>query len=248
MELRETYQVNEIFTSVQGEGVYVGTLATFIRLQGCTVGCPWCDSGPLADLPTLEQLEEEGDQDAIDEFQYRVTNGLTKNTWAMGGKRMKVSDILDEVEATHVIITGGEPTLYDLDGLLQPLREMGCFTQIETSGQNHLKGSLQADWLTWSPKQMLGWDAPYSIKMAAGEVKWVVDKELTDNFGVVNTFWKYMLEKRPDNLPYFVLMPEGSPPKEENVETCLDWLHNVQKELQPYWRYGDRIQYRIGVR
>jgi len=39
-----TYQVNEIFQSVQGEGYHTGVPATFIRLQGCTVGCVWCDT------------------------------------------------------------------------------------------------------------------------------------------------------------------------------------------------------------
>lgn len=38
------YRVNEIFHTVQGEGVHTGTPATFIRLQVCTVGCPWCDT------------------------------------------------------------------------------------------------------------------------------------------------------------------------------------------------------------
>lgn len=38
------YGVNEIFRTVQGEGVHTGALATFIRLQGCPVGCKWCDS------------------------------------------------------------------------------------------------------------------------------------------------------------------------------------------------------------
>lgn len=39
-----TYQVNEIFSSIQGEGFWSGTPATFIRLQGCNVGCEWCDT------------------------------------------------------------------------------------------------------------------------------------------------------------------------------------------------------------
>lgn len=40
----EEYQINEIFSSVQGEGVRSGIPASFIRLQGCPVGCRWCDS------------------------------------------------------------------------------------------------------------------------------------------------------------------------------------------------------------
>src|SRR5580765_2820159 len=39
-----TYRVSEIFLSLQGEGLRAGTPAHFIRLQGCDVGCHWCDS------------------------------------------------------------------------------------------------------------------------------------------------------------------------------------------------------------
>lgn len=248
MELRETYQVNEIFTSVQGEGVYTGTLATFIRLQGCTVGCPWCDSGPLADLPTWEVLEAEGTEEEIEAFRVRTTNGLTRNTWTSGGTKMTTDEIMNNVFASHVIVTGGEPTLYDLDGLFVPLTEKGCFVQLETSGQNRLRGSLKPDWITWSPKKPLGWDAPFEIKMYADEVKWVVDDDLKQNHNVVLALWKYMLEKRANNLPFFVLMPEGSPPRKENIEVCLDWLHGVDEAFQPFWRYGDRLQYSLGVR
>jgi 7-carboxy-7-deazaguanine synthase len=38
------WAVNEQFFSIQGEGHFTGTAAWFIRLQGCAVGCPWCDS------------------------------------------------------------------------------------------------------------------------------------------------------------------------------------------------------------
>lgn len=39
-----TLPVLEIFDSLQGEGYHTGTPATFIRLQGCNLRCPWCDT------------------------------------------------------------------------------------------------------------------------------------------------------------------------------------------------------------
>src|SRR3989441_1167384 len=42
--MRVQLRVSEVFASVQGEGVTVGTPSAFVRLQGCSVGCAWCDT------------------------------------------------------------------------------------------------------------------------------------------------------------------------------------------------------------
>ena len=38
------YPINEMFQTLQGEGYFTGVPAIFIRLQGCPVGCAWCDT------------------------------------------------------------------------------------------------------------------------------------------------------------------------------------------------------------
>ena len=217
MQLRKHYQVNEVFNSVQGEGVLVGTVSTFIRLQGCTVGCSWCD---------------------------------TKYTWAKGGQRMATEDIVNQAVSHHIVITGGEPTMYDLDGLLVPLQADKKFVQLETSGQNSIKGNIMPDWITWSPKYNLKFEAPYDIKVAAKEVKWVVDEDLPWQT-VMDLFYYYVARAKGGStteIPYFVLMPEGCPPRQEMVDRTLEFLALLDAWAQNFFRYGDRIQYRIGVR
>lgn len=226
-----TYQVNEIFTSIQGEGVLAGSPATFIRLQGCTVGCSWCDSGPLADEIN------------------RRTNGFTTNTWGAGGTRMSVSEIVHQVKTTHVVITGGEPTMYNLDPLIAELRRNGAFVQLETSGLNSMKGILWPDWITWSPKPNLNWDAPEGIKFVCREVKWVVDEALLDNKAIIQKTWTDMLSSlRVEKPPFFIFMPEGCPPREEMIKAAVGLLESAPVSFYLPWRFGDRLQYRAKMR
>ena len=199
---RAHYQVNEIFHSIQGEGILVGRAATFIRLQGCLVGCEWCD---------------------------------TKYTWLKGGERMAVQEIVTQVKYPYAIITGGEPTLYNLDSLIDALWDTGHFVSLETSGQQELKGDLVPDHVTISPKERLGYHVPDKLAIMADEFKFVLDENLTEE--VVMEF-----ETIYRNTP-IVLMPEGCPPRPEMCERAIEWI-----DRNPNWLFGDRLQYRLGLR
>lgn len=209
------YGVNERFNTIQGEGVLAGVPATFIRLQGCTVGCPWCD---------------------------------TKYTWMAGGKVMTPEEIVYGIDIRPlVVVTGGEPTIYNLDALFSILRKVGqdlwhhdFRIQIETSGQNDFKGEIRPDFVTWSPKRNLSFDAPTEIKQLTTEVKWVVDDDLSIDDVARRMGEVYLLARR---RPLCILMPEGTPPSKEHVDKALLWLSE-----HPNWRYGDRLQWRLGVK
>jgi 7-carboxy-7-deazaguanine synthase len=119
------YPVNEIFESIQGEGRFTGVPSVFLRLQGCPVGCPWCDtqhtwSVASEDIITVTQLRE-------------------KNAEAPTHANMSVAGFLDEYkkrgyQAKHIVITGGEPAMHDLLPLTTELLAQGWSVQIETSG------------------------------------------------------------------------------------------------------------------
>ncbi len=99
-------KVNEIFTSLQGEGKNQGYPCTFIRLSGCNLACSWCD--------TPGSREFSGSDASPDEVLHAVENA--------GNHR--------------VCITGGEPLLQteSLLPLLRILKEKGFDVEIETNG------------------------------------------------------------------------------------------------------------------
>mgnify|MGYP006059672993 FL=1 len=112
----------EQFVTLQGEGFFTGKSAVFIRLAGCDVGCSWCD------------VKESWDAD-----EHPV---------------LKVEEIVDEVlkyPTDFVVITGGEPTLHNLNTLVKALKKYNKYIAIETAGTNPLPNGI--DWVCFSPKK-----------------------------------------------------------------------------------------------
>ena len=163
-----------------------------------------------------------------------------------------VRAILQEIHTRHVVITGGEPTMYDLDPLIAGIRAPGDrYIQLETSGQFALKGDLIPNFVTWSPKENIGFATDPSLAQLAHEVKWVVDETLS--FEVVENTWHWLMNLHNDmvySMPYFVFMPEGCPAEKPMIDKTLEWIQRrvpqsaIEEEKV---RFGDRLQYRIGV-
>lgn len=118
----EYLPVMESFYTIQGEGFHSGTPAYFIRLGGCDVGCVWCDVKESWDVTQFDWL-------AIDEIVSKAK----------------------ESDAKLIIITGGEPLMYDLSLLTKELKAAGFQVNVETSGAYPLTG--QWDWVCFSPKK-----------------------------------------------------------------------------------------------
>jgi 7-carboxy-7-deazaguanine synthase len=119
-----TLPVVETFHSLQGEGLHSGRSAFFLRLAGCDVACPWCDtkhSWSLASHPRL----------TVAELAHQARQACT------GG-------------AAFVVVTGGEPLQHDLSSLCAALSEVAPL-HLETSGVHPLSGRF--DWITLSPKR-----------------------------------------------------------------------------------------------
>lgn len=119
------YPVNEIFESIQGEGRFTGVPAVFLRLQGCPIGCPWCDTQhtwPVApeDMITVTQLREKTAE--APSHAYMDAAGFIAEYTQRG------------YQAKHIVITGGEPAMHNLLPLTTLLLAQGWSVQIETSG------------------------------------------------------------------------------------------------------------------
>jgi organic radical activating enzyme len=114
--------IAEEFYSIQGEGYHTGKASYFIRIGGCDVGCEWCDTKQAWDAGLFEAVDTD-----------RIVGNITANS------------------SKAVVVTGGEPLLYNLDYLCRELKKSGISTFLETSGKEKLTGIW--DWICLSPKR-----------------------------------------------------------------------------------------------
>jgi len=115
--------INELFYSLQGEGRLAGVPTVFVRTSGCNLRCWFCDSYHTSWEPTHDWL-------GIDEI---------------------VDEVRSHEQATHVVLTGGEPLIHDASvALLDRLGEAGYHTTVETNGTVYRDAAI--DLASISPK------------------------------------------------------------------------------------------------
>ncbi len=155
--------INEIFETIQGEGVFTGVPAIFVRLQGCPVGCPWCDT---------QQTWALNDDDQIDPAQMILKTGDTPAWSSMTAQQVLQLFSQQQYTAKHVVITGGEPCMFDLREFTNLLHQQGYRTQIETSGTFEVRCD-PATWVTVSPKLDMpgGYEVRADAMARANEIK-----------------------------------------------------------------------------
>jgi 7-carboxy-7-deazaguanine synthase len=181
----------EEFYTIQGEGFNTGKAAYFIRLGGCDVGCPWCD------------VKESWD---ADQHPLTAANHIVENANRYPGKA--------------VVVTGGEPLIYNLDYLTRQLQATGIKTFIETSGAYPLSGHW--DWICLSPKKF---KAPQpSVAAKAHELKVIV-------FNKSDFAWAEQHAKLVSPDCKLFLQPEWSKSK-EMIPLIVDYvMANPQWEI-----------------
>jgi len=133
--LSNSYQIHSIFQTIQGEGPFTGTPCVFVRLAGCNLQCPQCDTD------YTEGRQEMHPSDIV-----HLVMQLSKK---------------DNYGRALVVITGGEPFRQPIGGLIRRLLEQGCYVQVETNGTlappqsvsyNHNTAQRKGCYIVCSPK------------------------------------------------------------------------------------------------
>ncbi len=182
--------VMEHFYTLQGEGQWAGSPAYFIRTAGCDVGCHWCD---------------------------------VKESWTVKEEQyVKVEEVVKlarDSKAPIVVVTGGEPTMYDLGPLTRSIKTVGLRIHIETSGVYPFSGEF--DWITLSPKKFkASREEYYSL---AQELKVVI-------YTKHDLKWaeKEAAKCNPQKTRFY-LQPEWS--RKDRVGLIIDYI-----KANPHWR------------
>ena len=193
-EIADQLPLMEDFYTIQGEGFYQGHAAYFIRLGGCDVGCVWCDVKESWDATAHPLI-------SVDEMVSRAKLSGT----------------------TLVVITGGEPAMYNLEVLTNSLQAADLQTNIETSGVYPLTGTW--NWICFSPKKFKAPDP--SIYSQAHELKVIVynksDFAWAEEFaGKVNASCKLYLQpewsKEKEMLPLIIEYVKANPKWEVSLQ------------------------------
>lgn len=190
----ELLPIMEQFYTIQGEGFNTGKAAYFIRIGGCDVGCHWCD----------------------------VKESWDANIHPLTASKVLVENVL-ALPAKSVVVTGGEPLIYNLDSLTRQLKKNKVETFIETSGAYALSGDW--DWICLSPKKSM--KPLETIYKKASELKMIV-------FNQHDFKWAEEEALKVNSNCYLYLQPEWSKREEllpqiiEYVKTHPKWMISIQ--------------------
>lgn len=198
------YKINEIFYSLQGEGHHAGVPAIFIRFSGCNLRCPWCDTH-----------HQEGEMLEQEELLARVME-------ATQGQRVPL-----------VVLTGGEPSLFVDESLVDELSRRFDCVAMESNGTH--RTPLNLDFLTISPKADFLEDCPPIKENRCSEVKVVYDGQHNPEK------WYSSIQAK-----YYYLQPCDTGNQEENARIlteCVDYI-----KAHPWWNLSLQTQKILSIR
>ena len=216
--------VNEIFKSIQGEGMTVGRASLFIRFAGCNMKpiCEWCD--------TKHALTKK------DSKEYSVA---------------ELQDMIEKQNISNIVFTGGEPLIYqeEIVNLIFQLtyssetKDNFYTFEIETNGlikpHDYLKDEVNVIFNVSPKRQNFNLEVLNEFKHMYSKIcfKFVIrDCTKYDDF---DFFQKEVIEKLKIDHEYVYLMPEGTDIKtikKNSIDLvrfyCLKYNYNLSPRLQ----------------
>jgi 7-carboxy-7-deazaguanine synthase len=216
-------RISEIFYSIQGEGTLAGVPSVFVRVSGCNLRCVWCDT--------------------------------PYTSWSPEGEIRSVDQVREEVEqhtgAHHVVITGGEPMLFEaVSELAAALRDDGFHITVETAGTVYR--DVVCDLMSISPKlanstPWLREAGRFAASHESARYRPEVLRQLMESYPYQLKFVVASQEDLPEirriveetraERERILLMPEGTQPVV--VAERGRWIAELCKEQG--WRYSPRL-------
>jgi len=191
-----SYKIANIFSSIQGEGSFIGTAFSFVRFYGCDLKCDFCD----------------------DELHKSVFTNMSGD---------EILDKLSLYKTKNVVITGGEPSIQDINPLITTLQNRGYFVAIETNGLN-IENIKQANWITYSPKNLTN-----LLQEGFSEIKFLIDKD---------TDFSAILKYRTNKPKFLQPINESVSINTANIRRCIELV-----EKYPEFRLSPQLHKFLGV-
>jgi 7-carboxy-7-deazaguanine synthase len=206
-------KIAEIFHSIQGEGILVGTPSVFVRTSGCNLRCVWCDTPYTSWAPEGEELSVE-----------------------------QILEEVRRYPARHAVVTGGEPLIAPgIADLTEGLRALDLHITVETAGA--VSANVACDLMSISPKlaNSTPWERDqgrWARQHDRLRLQWDVLRGLMDSYEYQLKF----VVAQPEDLAEIrtvigeteadplkvVLMPEGTEPAV--LRERSRWLADIAKQ------------------
>jgi len=213
-------RISELFLSIQGEGPSAGTPAHFLRLQGCSVGCAWCDT----------------------KYSWDPAGGIATERESLWMRARSLGD------APLLVITGGEPLEHPgFDSILGEALERWPRIEVETSGIAPPPRSHPA--LAWNVSPKLPTATPRWRETWRHAAAWLAEPRATFKIVVAEPSdledALRLLREHAIPASRVMLMPEGM--TDDALRKRAAWLAEACKQhgfrLSPrlhVWMWGAR--------
>ncbi len=202
MKVDEKIRVSEIFgPTIQGEGALIGVPTVFVRTGGCDYRCRWCDSLHAVDSEYRESWKAFTSQEVIDEIS-RLSGGVP----------------------LMVSLSGGNPAIQPLGGLIELGHAKGYRFALETQGSVARRWFADLDLLVLSPKppssgMETDWGLLQDCRNAAQGTDTILKVVVFDE---ADYAYAREVAKRHHDLPMYLQPGNHTPPPPDDDKAVVD--------------------------